>query len=87
MATRIRNITKKVKSEIAEEVLTDRNIRNVIKGIINPWGVMHTVDAKIEILREENRIARVKASCAKFKLENPEGYARLCSSGKGSSNV
>jgi len=48
---------------------------------------MHTIDAKIEIQREENRIARLKARCGKFKIEHPVEYARLCQSGKGHSNV
>jgi len=87
MATRIRNITKKVKGEIADSVITDRNIRLVVKNTITPLQVMHTIDAKIEIQREENRIARLKARCGKFKIEHPVEYARLCQSGKGHSNV
>jgi hypothetical protein len=77
MATRIRNLTKKVRGEIADSVITDRNIRLVIKNTITPLNLMHTIDAKIEIQREENRIARLKARSAKWIAENPERYQAM----------
>jgi len=73
MATRIRNITKKVRSTVATEIIEHRGLHLLLTGVLSEFHLMDVYDSKLSLMRIANRHARRKAKHLKWLEENRKG--------------